>query len=356
MPLPAADLEVTPVLLLYNNAFLEVDSSLARRRGGLRTLAREAEMTWDLEQGSYDLLFGSDKMASALDLQRALEATESGVCKLQVVERPEGKMMRKMRAEMKLLEHRLTKKMEDSLVDVHRTVAQHESKLDGVIAPMIQSIALEHIDLHRTVALHESKLDGTIAPMVQSIAVEHIDLRNKLEQLSGEVAKACAEVEERHMSTIASKVNGNDDCNTLKKLEQLEIELQKECAARAEHELRLHQEAYNEKELQKEVYCLEDIRPSFLQPALGMGRLGEMKRTSSKPDEWQQWQAQPLASIPYSYKSKALPASNWQDGRGWQQKSHGGDFASFAQYKTLHTCSTKQVLGFRSCPLLPPLQ
>merc|ERR1712232_474416 len=130
------------------------------------------------------------------------------------------------------------------------------------------------------------------------------------------------------MSTIGSKVHGHDVGNTFKKIEELEIELQKECAARAEHELRLHQEVYSEKELEKEVQRLEDIRPSFLQPAPGMGRRSEIKLIPSKSDEWQQWPTQPFASIPYSYKSKAMPTSKWQEGREGQKKSYVGDFAS----------------------------
>jgi hypothetical protein len=331
MALPPAALEMTPVLLHFNNAYLEVDSSLARRRGGLRTLAREAETKWDLEPGSYDLLHAAQKMDSALDLQRALEATESGICKLEVVERPEGKMMRKVRADMALMEKRLMAKVEDSLLELRSKVADHSSKLDGAIAPMVQSIAMDHIDL-----------------------------RNTLAQLSSEVAGKIAQVEAEQLQTFASASSRHDDCNVLKQLEDLEMELQQDIlGARAEHELLLHQEAYDEKELEKEVRCLEDVRPSFLQPAPGLSKkiASEAKLMSGNPDAWLQWPTQPHASLPYSSKSKAMPwPSKLQEGQEWQKWSYSGDVASFAQYNTLYTRSMKQVIGCRSCPLLPPLQ
>lgn len=285
-------------------------------------MSREAEMKWDLEPGSYDILHASEKMDSALDLQRALEATETGLCKLQVVERPEGKLIRKMRAEMARMETRIMAKVDESLQHLQSRVADHDAKLDGVIAPMVQSIALDHIDL-----------------------------RNTLEQLRMEVAKEPTELKEEQSQ-------GHETCNALKKLEDLEIELQQECAARAEHELRLHQEAYNEKELENEVRCLQDVRPSFLQPAAGLSKkmTSENKVAPNNVDAWLQWPTQPLVGFGYSGKSKAVPwSSKWQEGQEVQAWNYG-DVASFAQYSTLHTRSNKQVIGCRSCPLLPPLQ
>lgn len=301
-------------------------------------VTREAENTWELEPGSYDIQHASGKVDSVPALQQALRAANGGVCKLEVIERPEGKIMRKMHSEMKLMEGRLMQKLEESLVELRKEVKQNDSRLSSAVAPLVQCIAVEQIELRSTLQrLTNEAESSTATPLVCSVTPVVSD---------------------------PAETGLTMDASVLKDLDELERELQQECAAEAEDYLSISGD--NFEAMKEDVAGLaEDICPQLLQPTPAIAKkTSEPKHSYDGPDLRLQWPAQPFAGIPYSTKMKGTP---WE-GQGpqgpqtgspnWSYLQLGGeDPMLFAHDGALpHLRSKKQGFGWRSCPVLPPLQ
>jgi len=308
------------VFLVFDGVWLEVEASLVQRRGGLRSFAREAESKWDLQPSSYEFTHASGKVDSCPALQRALGNSPNGVCKLEIVERLEGKMMRVMRKEMKLLEDRVMAKVETVLADVRKETQWNETRLSG-----------------------------SIAPLVQCLASEQIEMREKLVQLAEEVSN----MEKAPAATDAVVC-------ALKDADSLEQELQQECATQAACDLDLSTSNSLE-ELREEVCHLgqkdsvEAERTVPCQITKGPAMTVDFKHTFGDPDSRLQW---PTGVPPaMAYSSKVAPAApttgfdaRWRSGDKWSYVKLGDEVAApFAQH------FSKSTFGHRSCPLLPPL-
>jgi hypothetical protein len=282
---------------------------------------------------------------------------------LEVAERLEGKIMRKMRTEMKLMEDRLLLKMEQSLAEMREDIGQNNSRLSGAIAPMVQCIATEHMELR------------TIAPMVQCIATEHMELQETVRRLITDVSidkaqPSTAAAHEIPASSLtptgtamephqpASNHDGAACVLVLKDMDELERELQEECAAQAAHDC--NSQCDDLQALQEEVANLKDVCPQFLKPAADLSKraANTAKLSFDGPDLWMKWTAQPVTSFPYSSKIKGVPSQGNYPGRQWSCSQMGNqDLAPFAPGGApTQLYSAKQVFGCRSCPVLPPLQ
>jgi len=308
------------VFLVFEGAWLEVEASLAERRGGLRAFAREAERKWDLEPTKYVLCHNSCKVDSPAMLQRALESACDGTCKLDIIESPEGRVMRSMRVEMKRLEDRVMAKVESALVDAQK---QNECQT--------------------------AKLSSSLAPIVQCMATEQIELRNKLGQLS-------AQVNDSQRAVVSSE---ETSC-AIKDAEALEFELQQECAMQAACDLDLSSKE-NLEELRDEVSHLEPkstcqaertTASKVMAPQQGHRMTVDSKQAFGYPDAWLQLPSSSFEAIPYSSKhgknSTAFEAIPYSCKLGKTSTA-----APFAQSNA--ACFNKPMLGHRSCPSLPPL-
>jgi hypothetical protein len=301
--------------LVFDGTWLEVEASLAERRGGLRAVAREAERKWDLQPGTYQIRHESVKVDSPQALQRALDGVGDGVCRLDISENAEGKMMRTMRMEMKRLEDRVMAKVEAALVEVRGT---------------------------------DAKISSGIVPIVQCMATEQIELRNKLGQLFAEVS---ATPQESHSVPI-----------NLKDAEDLERELQQECAMQAASDLDLLNE--ENLDLLKEEVCHLDQKPTCesvqSMPAKTALQCDLMNMDSTRSigyrDAWLNGPKAPVAGISYSSKGQSFDVK-WRAGEKWSSVQLGHDMSvPFAQSTMAPQQRLgKSTIGHRSCPTLLPL-
>lgn len=336
------------VFLVFEGVWLELDASLVQRRGCLRTFAREAEGKWDLQPSSYEFRHSSGKVDSLPALQSALKDACDSVCKLEIVEGLEGKMMRTMRKEMKLLEDRVMAKVETVLTNISEDTQWNKTRLAGGMAPIVQCLAAEQIEMREK--LGQLCATGVPSPHVQCIASEQIEMREKLGQL-------CAEVSDMTSVQKVSAASIKDD-------ETLEQELQQECATQAACDLDLAS-CDRLEELREEVSQMGQratLEADRTQPATIAPREStDFKHTFGESDTRLQWSTSVAypASIPYSAKLGKGPLA---PATGFEARWHAGDkfsyvklgdqvaapFAQSAMY-------SKSTFGHRSCPLLPPL-
>lgn len=310
------------IFLVFEGAWLEVDASVAQRRGCLRAFAREAEANWNLEPSSYEIQHESGKVDSLPALQRALEGACNGVCKLEIAERPEGRMMRIMRTEMRKMEDRVMAKVEKMMGE-----ARKENHWN------------------------ETRLSGCIAPLVQCLASEQIAMREKVAQIGEQVGELAS------VTTASS-------AQTLKDAETLEEELQQECTMQAACDLDLST-SDDLGQLKQEVATLgekdasqaERSQPAKLAPHQSQTMNVDFKHVFGESDSRLQWPTAYPASIPYSNKLGKGPLApavgfeaRWQPGDKWSYVKLGDEVATpFAQ------SISKSTFGHRSCPVLPPL-
>lgn len=320
-------MSATPrIFLVFEGAWLEVDASLVSRRGGIRIIAREAESKWNLQPNLYEFLHSSEKVDSPSALQRAVDCARNGVCKLEISERLEGRMMRTMNTEMKRLEERVMAKVDAALADVRK-----ESEWSS------------------------TRLSGSIAPLVQCLAEEQIELRSKLGQLSKEV---------NTMTEEKTPVATEGKARVFKGEDALENELQQECTMQAAWELDLATSTDHE-ELKKEVSHLSQKQLCEAErPALTKLTMKQDNVMPPPPqynfDTSVRW---PIGSTGIPYSSKAgkkgtVFEARWNPGDKWSCVQLGDEVAApFAQSIIApQLYSSKSAATCRSCPLLPPLQ
>jgi hypothetical protein len=307
------------MFIVFNGAWLEAEASLAGRRGGLRILAREAETKWNLQPNLYEFRHTSGKVDSQASLQSALEAVRNGVCKLEIAESSEGRMMRTMHTEMKLLEDRVMAKVEAVLMDVRKETEWNNARLSG-----------------------------SIAPIVQCLATEQIEFRNKLGHLSTKVSDLTNQI-----GSVAAETS-----YTLKEAEVLEHELQQECSLQAACDLDLSITA-NLEELKEEVHHLNQMQNSqadrkmFTKINTQQGGYTMTTTVDSKP------------TFGFAYSSKV--GKGLSGAAMFEARTRPDDMWSYAQLGDEVTVpfaqrviapqlySSKSTFGHRSCPLLPPL-
>jgi len=307
------------VFLVFDGAWHEVDASLLERRGGLRAFAREAESKWDLQPNSYEFHHAGSKVDSLPSLKRVVEnSARDGVCQLEIHERAEGKLFRTMRKEMEMLEDRVMIKIDAALTDIRQQTQWNDSRLSC-----------------------------TIAPLVQSLATEHIELRNKLCQLDGEV------------DVLKSSSATFDMALGCKDAARLELEFEQDLATLAASELDACAMDKLE-DLREEVCQLDQKHPHVnhvvpIKTTLTQEHQSNVqtKQMHGNPDAWLQWPTASLSAIPYSVKAcnvtwDAPSKARWQPGNEW-----GTLLAQSISAPQLH--SSKSMFGHRSCPLLPPL-
>lgn len=358
------------MFLVFKGAWLEVDASLATRRGGIRALAREAEGKWNVQPNLYEFQHdATGKVDSSPTLQNAMEGTPNGVCRLEVIERPEGAMMRTMQTQMQRLEERVMAKVEAMVADVRKESEWSSSRISSCMAPIVQCIATEQIELRNKVAciapmvqclameqIEQRNTVGDISPVVQCIGTQHMELRSKVAEISKEVDVLVAQT-----ANTATTSNIEE-----KNVELLEHELQQECAMQAACDLDLCS-ADNLEELRDEICNLDQKRACQIDcasPTKIVSKSGRRKSLDSNHklgvhDASVDWSTHSIAGFSYSGKiAKGMPSTSL-----FESKCHPGDKwsvqlgdAPFAQSVMGSQLSlSKSAFGHRSCPLLPPL-
>merc|ERR1712039_946362 len=117
----------------------------------------------------------------------------------------------------------------------------------------------------------------------------------------------------------------------LKDLEELERELQEECAAQAAHDT--NGQCDDVQTLKEDVANLKDPCPLFLKPAADLSKraAGGAKHSFAGPDLWMKWTTQPVTTFPYSGKIKGVPYQGSYLARQWSGSQMGTqDLAPFA--------------------------
>lgn len=158
------------VVLMFGDNHVEVPAV-----DEIEELQQYAEAEFGLHPDSYAFYDACGKVESSA-LQRVLRIG-NGMCVLDVRERPEWRKIRELEARIELLaeqaatgvteeavqflEDRLLSKVQDLLIDLAADLGQAEAKMDGVLAPIIQSLALAQIDV-------KAKLDSFDAAAMQA--------------------------------------------------------------------------------------------------------------------------------------------------------------------------------------------
>lgn len=356
------------VALAFGFDCMEVDASLAEKRGSLRALAREAENKWDLQPGTFSFMGSSGKVDSALALQHELMAAGSGSCKIEVLEHLEGKMMREMRKAVQACEDRMLIKLEASIANVQRDLQLVDTKVSGGLAPMVQCLALEQMEL-RDLARANAKASRILAPMVQCIALEQMELRNKISAgaLSIPIDDTMTHIHELSMGDRCSMPEKVVDADAMKTLSDVEKELEQDCVLQAVCDLQKAAQDDLER-LRMEVCSLEgagkvpdpkvDMQTS---PCTLQRQCEQPPQQPSHLDSYPKiadarlsWAQPPVTGFAYSNKAIAAPASLRFDAQWRKGKMCSGFHASS---DVPHLLSANRACwNSRSMPLLPPLR
>merc|ERR1719235_2725186 len=280
-----------------------------------------------------------------------MKSAHDDVCTLQVEENLEGRMMRQMQKAIQACEERMIAKLEASIVNVRSDLQQVNTKVSSGLAPLVQCLALEQVELRN--------MCNSLTPMMQCVALEQIDARNKIDNLSDHKLES----------------NAFDLTSAIKSLEDVEKELEKDCALQAASYI---QESAEEdvKRLRQEVSSLDsvakqaqvDSNVTSEQPS--HNRCEQQSQTTKSTDGYAYYASDARHGWPqppafnFAYSSKILPPSSMPaDGKWRPQEMWRGfqsdDLAAFPQFTapTSHISSALRACrGTRSMPLLPPLQ
>jgi len=165
----------TCVVLIYDGRQLELDASVANRRGGLRALQLEAELAWGLHPKSYTIFDAVGKVDSQEALRHTLQGSkDGGSCVLDIREHSEWKALR---MSMATFENKILAKVDNALAHVREDMNQMGAAVNGTVAPMLKCMSLEMVEVRSRIEQAEKVLSQSIAPMMQQIAHEQIDLR-----------------------------------------------------------------------------------------------------------------------------------------------------------------------------------
>lgn len=385
----------TRVALVFGTEWLEVEAPLAERRGGLRALICEATAKWALKPNTFSLMGISGRVDSLSALQREMRAASSGVCKLEVQENSEAKIMRQVHAAVKASEDRILARLEASIGILREDLGKTNKQVSGVLAPMVQCMSLEHMELHK-------KVSGVLAPMVQCLALQQMDLHSQVGQVAAEACSNQLDNMKHDINQLASlaapvgfdvptwtqagkadSALDHSDANTSEAFEQ---QLESDCALQAAQDL--HNSAQDDLVLLRmEVCSLDQSNLSPSQPAAAQAsseppveKCEDMAQQKAAHDSteksepmqrvdnlWREVDAwlplpPPLAGFTYSSKSIApgpsLPLhSKWSQREMWvAARSGNDDVAVFPRHRSHpRLCSTGWSWGSRSMPTLPPL-
>lgn len=362
------------VALVFGNDCIEVDASLAGRRGGLRAFAREAESRWDLKSNTFSFVGSLGKVDSMHALQSEMMASSNGLCKIEVHENAEAKMMRKVHAAVKASEDRILAKLQDSIGNLRKDLEQTDRKVSRVLAPMVQCLALEHMELNNkigqvsagacedTLVVIKEDMNrlASLAPMVQCLALEQMELHSKMKQFVSENdSEDELEVIEQDTNKLGS-LAAPEELDMLlggsKSLESLEKELQQDCTLQAAQDL--HRAVQDDLDhIRMEVLTLEQSptlpiqsttaciqqhdKPQKLEQAPQMTE--HAASLPFTPDAWLPLPQAPGTGFNYSIKSR-LPFMCTEDVVALPQR-----LGAPRRY------STGWTWGSRSMPTLPPL-
>jgi len=134
----------TRVALFFAGERVEVDATLASRRGGLRAYAREAEARFGLLANTFGFAVSDNKVDSPAALESALESCSGGLLVLEVRERAEARTMRNA---AKVLEDRLMLRVEQALAGMQKQIDHTDMKVTKSLSPMVRNLANEQIDI-----------------------------------------------------------------------------------------------------------------------------------------------------------------------------------------------------------------
>lgn len=171
------------LVIVFNGRHIEVDASVAGRRGGLRACAREAELAWGLHPKSYSFFDTNRKVDSQQALQNALSVCFDGTCVLEVRQHPEWQALNMA---MKTFESKVLAKVDAALIGMREDLECTDAKVCKSLTPMVRCMALELIGMREAIEETSAKLCTGIAPMVQHLALEQIDLRTRLNDINVE--------------------------------------------------------------------------------------------------------------------------------------------------------------------------
>jgi len=342
------------VVLIYNGQQLDCDASLANRRGGLRTLQREAELAWGLHPTSYSMFDAAGKVDSNEALRRTLQgSTDGGHCVLDVREHPEWKAFR---MSMATFESKITSKVDDALAKLQEDMKQLGMAVNGTVSPMLRCMSVEMVEMRSRIEQAETVLSQSISPLMQQLAHEQLDVRATCAGLCDGIVPLvkCVALEQLELRDKMQEDAGNDN---------LQEQVGNDVSHRLSHLEQADEFLFHEfQELQKSAKVAElDLREvrEEVKGLVNNHASIASKQVNVDPDARFGWK-EPLANgVPFSSKV----AAGIFHGGGQLKKSgaawtcNGNDLSgvapSFARGPPIR--ALERIACSRSTPQLPPL-
>eukprot|EP00928_Gymnodinium_smaydae_P076552 TRINITY_DN59589_c0_g1_i1.p1 TRINITY_DN59589_c0_g1~~TRINITY_DN59589_c0_g1_i1.p1 ORF type:complete len:422 (+),score=100.41 TRINITY_DN59589_c0_g1_i1:74-1267(+) len=239
------------VELNFSGSRIEVAAAVAQRRGGLRAFVREAEQQLGLRPGTFGFYGTFGKVDSIDTLQRELRAAVSdGVCRLEIRESTEGKLMREMYAAMTQFEQRVLARVDDALANarqemepVMRDLADEQLRLRA----KIDTVSEEALEARVDMLAGEEELSTRIDALTRDcLALKEQDLRASLDALTSD----CLAMREDFLAseeTLTKRLDeldastklataASEAASALKNLEALEEQLERDMEMQAQQE------------------------------------------------------------------------------------------------------------------------
>lgn len=190
--MPAGAMALVPrVVLSFGQSHVEVDASLAERRGGLRLCAREAESKFGLQPNTFGFYNGAGKVDSPAALQKAMKAAGDGVCTIAVREQPEGKLMREIGEAMQAMEARVMAKVDAALFGAQQNIDRVDEHMRKTVLPIVRNISMEQVDIQsKLTRLNLAALDARIDGLAADVAASKEALAEEVAKLSAVEVRA----------------------------------------------------------------------------------------------------------------------------------------------------------------------
>lgn len=316
--------------LLFGTRRVEVDASLAERRGGLRILAREAEQQLGLRAHTYGFYDSFGKVDTPAALQRVFDSARD-VCQLEIRESVEGKMMREMHTAMKSFEDKLLAKMEEQVASVRLDL---ESRVNRVAAEQVSLRARvdEMLDEALAVRTDTLAMEEEVKERIDSLAQDCLAMR--VDTLAGE-----QELIERLDALVMEGVRDSGREQLAQNHEEMQADIRSLEQTRV-----VVQEVHDDKNCETQQEAIEErIKPADMDSAKAFGSAWTMPKIVKCPFS---------NGVPYSFK--APPLGSFKQDQRW-----GGGFEAFAPFahapSRFHNEGLRGLRPSRSTPLLAPL-
>lgn len=200
-----------------------------------------AEEAFGLQQETYSFFDAYGKVES-FALERVLRMADGGTCRFEVHERTEWQRIRQLEERVDALsakgvtlpsevstdglEMRILSVVGKVVADVIGEVQRTEAKVENVLAPVIQSLALAQMDMKAKfdsldmAALQcrlrtlDAQVENALAPLIQSLALSQMDVQEKFGSLDMAAVATRLDTLDSRITHAVSSLNKKDPAKT----------------------------------------------------------------------------------------------------------------------------------------------